>query len=391
MHPDSPHSRAQFDSHQLQLLFDALQRRGYAVVGPTVRDDAIILDVLSSARDLPAGWGTREEKAAYRLVKRPDNALFGYTLSPQSWKRHLHLPDSCLLTSQHNREGSRILPAECSPAKQAFLGVRSCELHAIEILDRVLLNGAYTDEAYRVRRTNTIIIAVNCTEAGSTCFCESMNTGPGTTGGFDLVLTEIVGVGRHYFIAESGTKMGDEILSEVSTTQPSNEDLGAAAEFLAHAAAQMGRRVDTVNIRDLLIGSPAHPRWEQVAGRCMTCGNCTMVCPTCFCTLVEDSTDLTGELARRHRSWASCFTLDFSYIHGGSVRSSTKARYRQWLTHKFAAWIDQFGRSGCVGCGRCITWCPAGIDVTEELAALRTVPVPDKEPFSEKETAHGIA
>ena len=133
----------------------------------------------------------------------------------------------------------------------------------------------------------------------------------------------------------------------------------------------MGRALDTGNIQGLLYENAEHPRWEQVAQRCLTCGNCTMVCPTCFCTTVEDTTNLAGDQAARTRRWDSCFSLDFSYIHGGPVRSSTRARYRHWITHKFAAWIDQFGSSGCVGCGRCITWCPVGIDVTEEIRSLR--------------------
>jgi ferredoxin len=96
-----------------------------------------------------------------------------------------------------------------------------------------------------------------------------------------------------------------------------------------------------------------------------------MACPTCFCTTVDDVTDLTGSQAVRSRRWDSCFSMDFSYIHGGSVRSSGASRYRQWLTHKLASWQDQFGASGCVGCGRCITWCPVGIDLTEEVEAIR--------------------
>lgn len=95
-----------------------------------------------------------------------------------------------------------------------------------------------------------------------------------------------------------------------------------------------------------------------------------MVCPTCFCTGVEDVTALAGDVTERVRKWDSCFTADFSYQHGGVVRESTKSRYRQWLTHKLSSWVDQFGSSGCVGCGRCITWCPTGIDLTAEVAAI---------------------
>jgi Fe-S-cluster-containing hydrogenase component 2 len=133
----------------------------------------------------------------------------------------------------------------------------------------------------------------------------------------------------------------------------------------------MGRSMDTTDIKELLYRNYDHPRWRNVASRCLTCANCTMVCPTCFCTTVEDVTDLTGNQAERWRKWDSCFTVDFSYIHGGSVRASPESRYRQWMTHKLATWIDQFGTSGCVGCGRCITWCPVAIDITEEVRAIR--------------------
>ena len=133
----------------------------------------------------------------------------------------------------------------------------------------------------------------------------------------------------------------------------------------------MGRSMDTCNIKDLFYRNLEHPRWNNVAERCLTCANCTMVCPTCFCTTIEDVTDLTGEHAERWRKLDSCFTMDFSYIHGGSVRASTKSRYRHWITHKLATWIDQFGTSGCVGFGRCITWCPVAIDITEEVHAIR--------------------
>ena len=108
-----------------------------------------------------------------------------------------------------------------------------------------------------------------------------------------------------------------------------------------------------------------------------------MVCPTCFCTTVEDGTDLAGESAERTRRWDSCFTIDFSYVHGGSVRLRSRSRYRQWMTHKLATWIDQFGSSGCVGCGRCITWCPVAIDITEEVAAIRADPTRLNELLSE--------
>ena len=164
-----------------------------------------------------------------------------------------------------------------------------------------------------------------------------------------------------------------------------------ADSIVKKTSEQMGRFIDTTNIKDLFYRNYEHPQWNNVTERCLNCANCTMVCPTCFCTTVEDVTDLTGEHAERWRKWDSCFTMDFSYIHGGSVRSSTQSRYRQWITHKLATWIDQFGTSGCVGCGRCITWCPVAIDITEEVGEIRKNEQINTPEFSEKENIHANA
>jgi formate hydrogenlyase subunit 6/NADH:ubiquinone oxidoreductase subunit I len=198
-----------------------------------------------------------------------------------------------------------------------------------------------------------------------------MGTGPQVRQGFDLLLTERIGEGRHQFLVEAGSPAGAEILAEIPTREAPRESCLEAEEAIAAAGAAQARGIGTEGIRELLYANFEHPRWEDVASRCLACANCTMVCPTCFCTTVEDTTDVTGDHAERWRKWDSCFTQDFSYLHGGSVRASTKSRYRQWMTHKLASWIDQFGTSGCVGCGRCITWCPVGIDITEEVRAIR--------------------
>jgi ferredoxin len=268
-------------------------------------------------------------------------------------------------------KGFQVMEEDGGTAKFAFIGVRPCEIHAIAIQDKVFLNGEYSDPFYKARRQDLFIVAVNCGRAGGTCFCASMDTGPKATFGFDLALTEVLEAGRHYFVVEVGTELGAEILREVPHKAASGEEKATAERIVAKTAGQMGRTMDTRGIKDLLYRNYENPRWDDVAKRCLTCGNCTMVCPTCFCVTVEDLTDLTGEHAERWRKWDSCFTMDFSYIHGGSVRASVMARYRQWMTHKLATWIDQFGTSGCVGCGRCITWCPVAIDITEEASAIR--------------------
>ncbi len=362
---------------QLQSLLDILTSRGYRILGPTRRDGAIFYDSISSLEDLPRGWTDRQDAGTYNLEKRNDAAYFGYAVGPQSWKRFVHPPVERLW--QMRREGDKLsIDQPLEVKKYAFLGVRACELHALAIQDKVFLGGPYRDDRYRQRREDNFIIAVNCGDAGGTCFCVSMGTGPKVGASFDLALTELLGE-RHLFFLEVGSAAGSEILAQVSPRPATALEIEAADAIVANTAARMGRTLDTHGIRELLQSNLEHPRWDEVAQRCLSCANCTMVCPTCFCTTVEDHTDLTNQVAVRERKWDSCFTLDFSYLHGGSVRKQTRSRYRQWLTHKLASWIDQFGTSGCVGCGRCITWCPVGIDITEEVAAIRSPPAASQE------------
>jgi formate hydrogenlyase subunit 6/NADH:ubiquinone oxidoreductase subunit I len=345
------------DVQSLAGLISALEERGYQVVGPQVRDGAVVLDRLSGVMDLPAGWTDTQAPGQYRLARNGGGALFACHTGPQSWKKFLHPADI------------RLFRTDPVP-RYAFFGVKPCELAAIRIQDRVLMDDRYPDVVYQARRRGAFMVAVNCTSAAGDCFCASMGTGPSATGPFDLVLTELCQDGRHEFLVEAGSAAGEEILAALAAAPAGDDVRSRAAAAVAEAAIQI-RTVDTAAARQALNDGFDHPRWDDVAARCMCCGNCTMACPTCFCTTVEDVSAIGGANPERLRKWDSCFTLAFSYIHGGSVRSSAKSRYRQWLTHKFASWVDQFGSSGCVGCGRCITWCPAGIDITQELEAIQ--------------------
>jgi ferredoxin len=349
-------------------LFRILKEAGYTVVGPTMRDQAIVYDRLDSPADLPEGWTDAQEGGRYTLKRRADRALFGYAVGPQSWKAWLHPSDVRLWTVTRSFE---ITPDAPPTERLALIGVRPCELHAIRIQDRVFSGGAFVDPTYQALRSAAFVVAVNCGEPGGTCFCASMGTGPAADTGFDLALTEIKEPDGSHFTVTAGTARGGEILERLPRRPAGEADVEAAAAVVRCAGSRMGRTLDTTGIRELLAGALEHPHWEEVARRCLACGNCTMVCPTCFCTRVEDKSALTGDTAERWRRWDSCFTTDFSYVHGGSIRRSGASRYRQWLTHKLGTWFDQFGSSGCVGCGRCITWCPVAIDLTEEVAALR--------------------
>jgi len=361
---------------RLQRLLDGLRADGFSVLAPTVDQGAITYGEIQSLAELPRGWTDRQEAATYRLERREDEALFGYVVGPQSWKKFLFPPLSVLLTATAGEDGWTFRAPEEQPPRQALLGVRACELAAIAMQDRVFLGSGYVDPVYAARRRNLLLIAVNCTQAAPTCFCTSMRTGPRCAAGYDLALTEIAAddPSRHGFTVEVGSDAGRSLMERLGLSSAADEQSAAAEAGRQAAVDQIARRMETDGLRDLLLGNLEHPRWQETAQRCLSCTNCTMVCPTCFCSTVSEVSDLTGEQVERRRQWDSCFNPDFSYVHGGLIRDDIRSRYRQWLTHKLASWHDQFGTSGCVGCGRCITWCPVGIDLTQEVAAIRGEP-----------------
>jgi len=355
----------------IAALVDVLRSQGYRVVGPTVRDGAIVLEELRSTDALPHGWTARQEAATYRLERRDDDAIFGWAVGPHSWKQELMPSRVRLWRAAHSADGAPAVEEEPGPPQSlALFGIRPCDLSAIAVQDRVFLGGSYVERDYASRREGAFLVAVNCGVPGGTCFCTSMGTGPRARSGFDLALTEIL-EGEHRFLVEPGTERGAHVLGLLEPKPATSDDLAAALAVTAGAEERMGRQLETAGLPELLAANREAPRFDDVAERCLTCGNCTLVCPTCFCTSVEEVNDLVDGSAERWRIWDNCFSTEYSHIHGGSIRRTPRARYRQWLTHKFGTWVDQFGTSGCVGCGRCITWCPVGIDVTEELTAIR--------------------
>jgi ferredoxin len=359
------------DRSDFDQLLALLSEHGYQPIGPTLESGRIVYGPIDSSTDLPIGKTDLHDGGLYRIIDRPDQALFGYNLPSDSWKQYLFPPRTLLWSAARINGSFSVHQPATEPPRYALLGVRACELAAIGIQDRVF-DGDHPDPHYSSVRERLFIVGVNCVQAGGTCFCASMGTGPELSDGYDLVLTELVDADEHRFLIRSGSDAGSEMLRRLPLAPAEPADCSQADRLIANAADRMGRALDTSNIKELLYSNAEHPRWDNVASRCLLCSNCAMVCPTCFCSTTEDRPSLDGASADRWRTWDSCFSIDYSYIHGGAIRSSAKARYRQWMTHKLATWIDQFGTSGCVGCGRCITWCPVGIDVTQEVQAIRT-------------------
>ncbi len=358
----------------MTALLAALKRLGYLLLGPTLTQGDFVYRPIAGVEDLPRGWGMEQEAGSFGLTPRGDGAWFGYTVGQESWKKFFLPPVHLVWQARRKAAGWELEAAGEDPPPLALIGVRACDLAALAVLDRVFLAGPFVEPAYQQRRRQALVVAVNCTEPGATCFCASLGTGPRATSGFDLALTEMVTGTDHWFLAETGSDRGRALLSQIPCKTASPREAAAAGEALAQAAPRLGRFLDTRGLKELLYANYEHRQWADVEEFCLSCGNCASVCPTCFCHSVEDTLNLRGDLAQRWRRQDVCFTLEHSYIHGGSVRATPRARYRQWLTHKLATWQDQFGCLGCVGCGRCITWCPVGIDLTAEAAAIREQP-----------------
>ena len=356
----------------LGALFEALHADGRAVIAPTVQDGAIVYDEISSAADLPIGWRDEQAPGRYRIAHDDSDRAFGYTVGPTSWKRYTF--PSRVPIGRARREGDRTTfePVEPEARPLAFLGVRGCELAALRVQDRVLMEGPVVDPDYAARRRAALVVAVECTVAGATCFCTSMGTGPEIPGDdADLVLTEL----DDGFLVRAATPAGRALAERLPLAAAGDDRVGDGRAAVAAVREAIGDPVAVEGLPGRLMARLDDPHWAEIAERCLACANCTLVCPTCFCTSVNQVSDLDGLESVAERTWDSCFSGEFAKVAGGNFRSRPEDRYRQWLTHKFSTWVDQFGSFGCVGCGRCITWCPVGIDVRDELLAIARPPV----------------
>lgn len=360
---------------ELARLFEYLTGEGYSLIGPTLRDGAVVFDHIHCPAGLPRGVRALQTPGSCRLDHNGGGALFAHGAGADSFKRHVSPPRETIWIARRDGEGALTFgqpPQQVQPA--AYVGMRPCDLAALLIRDRALAQGEHRDTAYVARRAGLFIAVAECAAPAGNCFCASMGTGPGANRGYDLALTEIGNGGRRMLLIRSGSARGVAVLDALNLPFATTAQLSSARRSVETAAASMRRGPTPEGARAALNRGRESPRWRETAKRCLACGSCAMVCPTCFCHAVEDRAGLDQSRAERVKTWAPCFTREFTYIHGGVARPSVAARYRHWITHKFASWFDQFGVSGCVGCGRCVTWCPVGIDVVEEIAALGKAP-----------------
>ncbi|WP_297529752.1 4Fe-4S dicluster domain-containing protein [Thiohalobacter sp.] len=353
----------------LERLIEVLARH-HRVYGPQVRDGAIVLAPLARDSRLPVGVALDAGPGRAELRHTDSPRQFDWVVGPQAVKPLLFAPIQPLWGWTRGEDGRLAFrPVTPEAESLAVIGVRACDLAALRLTDAHFVEGPAIDPHYCAAREALFLVAVNCARPAATCFCAATGDGPSANAGFDLLLDEL----DAGFLVTIGSDRGAELLADIDLSPVSEQQRKEARLQRRQAVAAQTRRLPDAPLSGLARQrTSAH--WERVAERCLACGNCTAVCPTCFCHRQRAESDLAGQGGKTDRVWDSCFSPGHSLLGGRPLRGDTAARYRQWLTHKFCDWETQYGRSGCVGCGRCIAWCPVGIDVTEELASLLEQP-----------------
>jgi len=353
----------------LPKLFSALKDQGYLCVAPMVRGENIVYGPLDDATKLPWGYSDVQAPGKYTLTKTNNNKqAFAWSNGPSSIKPFLFKQQEVLWRVKKDENGRLCFQPQTETVAQALIGVRPCDIAAMGVQDKVFLEDDYVDVRYQSRRSSLFTVVVNCRYSSANCFCVAAGYGPKAEHGYDVAMTEL----DEGFVVNAGSDNGLDLLQRLKLAKASQTQIDLSVDGILQAKKAQKREIPSPqHLRNGLLAEQYHARWDQIEDRCTSCGACTQVCPTCFCHKEMDFPSLEGDGAEHLREWDSCFSEKHGYVHGKVLRENKKSRYRQWLSHKFVHWQNQFSViSGCVGCGRCITWCPVGIDVTEELREL---------------------
>lgn len=266
---------------------------------------------------------------------------------------------------QFDLQGRTSVTAPLASAEPALLvGIRPCDLHALLYLDQTFKADPY----YRAVRQKTLLLAVNCRRPTPYCFCASLGTGPfyKSLKGCDAVLTKLA---EGWLVEPREETMARLLAGDGKPVSEQHWQEKAAQEQAARS--NFEKSIELKGLEPILRRNQEHPVWSRTAAeRCLSCTNCVMVCPTCFCHEIRDRVEMDLRQAVRYRQWDACQDLAFAAVHGGNFRQTRQARLRQFVLHKLD-FTAQYGQAGTVGCGRCIEWCPTAIDLTEMAKEIR--------------------
>lgn len=352
--------------NQLKNIYEKLKEE-YTVVAPELNDGVIKYEESTDFEKIPAGYKQFEFAGSYQIFKS-SNRFFSY-IRPYNNLKYFLRPPSIKLLTVIEKDGNLEFSYQEQRKKIAFFDIRRCDLKALSILDKVYLNENYPDSYYKSLREDIFIVGVDCAEAGDVCFCNSMDIDFDSFYSADMFITEI----DDGFLVDTVSKKAEHLVEGLGLSTPTKEDLAKRQEIKRRFKESFKKKLDTANLKEILYQKIEHPYWEEIGKRCLSCANCTQVCPTCFCFDIKEINSLDMKKSERFAVWDSCFNQTFATVHKFNIRDSIASRYRQWLMHKMAYWQDQFGDFGCVGCGRCITWCPAKIDIHIETVKLREI------------------
>ena len=347
---------------ELELLMRFLQREfnGAKLYGYKLQNGNVVFGELASVSDLPLGVVDEQKPGYYRLLQG-----FRFRHCMDSPKRFLLPPEHLLVTISSSYD---VIKVEDDVEPVILFGIKPCDLKAIEILDRIIYgrNPVYTKRRDSVKA----VVVEECLEPGETCFCAAVNSGPTASRGFDIAYARLR---QDLFIFRYGSPLGEKILSRIGLREASEEHVKKYLELVDKARALMMARIPPIkDIGELLRKRASDKKfWEDESMNCVGCGNCNYVCPTCFCIEIDDRVE--GNVSRRVAIWAGCRTYTYGLVAGGHFRRDLYTRYRHFILHKFVFYPIQVGDVGCVGCGRCITWCPMGIDMRDTLKHLTEV------------------